>query len=106
MEDHIGRNTGLFGQLAAQGPEGIEQRIANRIDRAAAISPPPRFGPALAFGGQRDQHARFAREDRLCIAAQREAAMLGRDQTAAGLKRACQRTQQMCLLGCDDPENA
>ena len=100
MEDDIGRHLCILGQFLAQGAQGLEQGIPDRVGRHVAAAPAP------ALGRHHDLYRAFPLQDGAGRSAQRQSAMLVGHQVAARLQGPGQRLQHDGFCRFDDAEHA
>ncbi|KIU01535.1 hypothetical protein QU38_01125, partial [Staphylococcus aureus] len=101
VEDHIGRQAGLLGDLAALGAQRLEQRIADGIGGARLAAAPP----TLALGREHQRHRGAALQDRARLGPESQPAMIIGTQRVAQQQRAGDRLDQRRLLAVDDAED-
>src|SRR5690606_12051089 len=80
MEDHVRRDLRFRRQIAAQGSEGLEQRVADGV-RCIGATPPPLCGR----GRLNDLDTGLSFQARAGVAAQLQTAVLVGDQAAPRL---------------------
>src|SRR5206468_6500261 len=97
VEDHVGRNASLGGQLAPNLPQRVEQRIGRTVDAPAAR--------ALAWRRYGDGELLLALEDRLRAGPEAEPAIGVGTERVARNQGPRHGTDQRQLFGTGDAEN-